>query len=280
MDRFFTYLYPLIEEVFGRLGVTDPSARPVLVVLSDDTIRVYPWQAAMECALYSLGVLKLSIKDGLAMVFTVIPQCTDVLIVPVPRMNSFTLAQASGYPLPSTQQVIPVGYRQVVTKDPDLLETQWNDKMSANFLHPTHASSLVVAILRTLQACPRDARPRIVENIVFSGEGVLFMPSLPQRVMRQVKAVLQKDKVSIVQPELPMGPTDSLVSTMPMANWEQLEPLASKITGLIELPYRSDLLVWVGASLWSKGWHQRDPESPVFGYTIPKPFPSNDIIEA
>jgi hypothetical protein len=292
--RLYQLLFPLVEECFGRIHHPDPTTRNVVVIFDTGLTCPQTWQETLEGVLHEKHVPHVTFQSCLSLIPTAFPNLPDSLTVHVTNTAAYCMAQAGSLTLPFTFQTVPAGYRQVMQAnggEPDLLEPLlWTEAMTTCWLDPSNPNSLVTAFLSCIQACPRQARPYVIGNVVFTGEAISFRPDLPNRVLRQVKTVLLQDDENRgsyeqqYQPGTPLKSTENPnenLSTAKIGNlvddftrlcqtWSELRPLAGRIVGYVDTaPYPADRVVWAGSSVWAQIWHGRDPDAKAFGWRKP-----------
>jgi actin-related protein len=134
------------------------------------------------------------------------------------------------------------------------VQVNWDDNMDKHWLDEYNPNSIMMALMKCLDACPRDVRKDVVSNLVFCGETLVLVPDLGRRLSQRLIALLNKSATSFDEEpvsELTVVPTE----------WSHLSPLSSCVAVTSTAPLRPDLVSWVGASLWATVWHRHDDES-------------------
>ena len=143
------------------------------------------------------------------------------------------------------------------------LQREWTSLMDYWLLDEWHnPNSLTVAILKCLEACPRDLRYDVAYHVVVCGDGALVMPDLGRRVVLRLEQILEGTQAELTVPEVVTGggnePSTMMTAIpLPIAS---LKPLASRLRLLDCKPQRPDFLAWIGASLWAATWNRYDAE--------------------
>lgn len=155
-------------------------------------------------------------------------------------------------------EAVPCGYERVVPPDEETnkstIEVCWTSDMDKHWLNEENRNGLMMALLKGLTACPRDARKDICSNLVFCGETCVLVPDLARRVRDRLIAILHK-----AAPLFEDEPTNDLVA-VPI-DYKILAPLASCVAVTSTAPLRPDLVSWVGASVLATVWHRHDDET-------------------
>lgn len=138
-------------------------------------------------------------------------------------------------------------------------------------MHWTSAEGVqqvALAILKCLEACPRDIRRTAIGNLFFCGSAT--NDAIGVRIARQVQSIL-RGQDELTGDTITGTPTSSDSSAMAFelvsvpVSIRSLQPLAESVS-VIALPdgIRPDLAVWIGGSIWVNRLHQRDSDAPEF----------------
>jgi actin-related protein len=249
----------LMQDVFDQLG-QDPSERHCLIV----TQGLYPvnhtdQEKRLQQVLWNLGVPAVRFLPSLQHVALALvspsPASTSApttgLVCLVTPSETHCVVFSSDAVLPFTYQVLP-------TTNSDSLDNTIN------------SSQIMTALLKCLQACPRDLRKGAAANLSFAGEVCTQQPDLGRQLARQLKMVLssppsqqqQEPLASEQEPENDPAETTTTNAVLPYSYTtvpvavSQLRVLADLIA-VVQLPYRPDLCTWIGVSLWAAAWHGR-----------------------
>jgi hypothetical protein len=155
--------------------------------------------------------------------------------------------------------VVPRGYKAAVG-DSSKIKCQWDDTMQKVWLDENNPHSLVVALLKCLEACPTDARRDIIANLSFCGDATLVFPDLGRRAALKLRNVLNNtEAVGSASPApLALQEEDPAMTFVPVSASHSLKHLAQHIGLLSCAPFRPDVISWVGASMYSTLWHRYD----------------------
>lgn len=109
--------------------------------------------------------------------------------------------------------------------------------------------SLTLALLKCLEACPRDALRDAASNLVVYGEDLVVIPDLGRRLALAVKEAIVNDANQL---ELGDPQSDDLepLTLTPVCNG-MLRPIADHLGVTSIAPYRPDLISWIGTSVWA-----------------------------
>lgn len=249
-SQWYNVLSPILTAVFDRL-MCNPTTRRVVCVLphlaSQTMIR------ALEQNLSNKGVPAVAVWSHLE-IMPLAQGWKRGLIVHVCKEETVSVCHSDGHVLPYTYQSVPVGYGSLMNNG-NKLPLEWTSDMDDLFLNEHNPNSAVMAVLKTMQDCPRDLRHHCISNIVFVGEGPLLFPDLSRRVMLRVKSILEGNPaplnlVTPEQQEMTIVPIDT----------KNLASLAPKLQLISTHPHRPDWVSWMGASLWAATWNKYDDE--------------------
>ena len=257
-SQWYSILAPLVQQVYDRLMING-STRRVVVVHPQ-----YPpkaWEEAFCQALWNQGVPAISMVSSMDMV-PMAQGWKRGLMVQVGHQETVCMAHVDGHALSYTFQSVPCGYSHFLGDDS--LVTEWQDgAMDATILDEHNPNSLVTAILRSLEACPRDIRLDVVSNIVIHGDGMVVLPNIAYRVGRRLKDIFEGLSEPLPPQEAKEGESkdDSSLrfSVVPLQT-ASLRPMAERLTLHSSAPHRADFLPWVGASLFAATWLKYDDD--------------------
>lgn len=203
----------------------------------------------------------------LSMVPYSLPMLTHQLVVYVSLSEVSCLVHASGENLLFTYQSVPID---------GLHEKQDDDAKSvfeSVYFDLNNPQSVMVALLKSLDACPRSIRKFVISNIVFSGTGLLKQPQIPIAVAKQLKAVLfaansqpatkHQSTTTETNPENANLPSNDNFNSYHLSvaspvNLKALSGLHAQV-GLVSVKVRPDLMSWVGTNQWASHWQGQDP---------------------
>jgi hypothetical protein len=258
-SQFYNLVSPILQKVFDRL-MCNPTTRRVVLVLPPFSPSAL--EAAIKQMLWNKGVPAIALWSTLD-IMPVAQGWKRGLIVNVSLNEAVCVCHADGHVLPFTYQSVPCGYSKIL---PDIskIQTEWTDEMDKVVLNENNPNSLVVALLKSLEECPRDIRPFVVANTVFCGEGMILLPDLGRRVVRHIKQVLEGEDSSMGLSE---SSTEEQLTMIPIKT-KTLAPLASKINLISCAPYRPDWISWVASSLWAVIWNKYDDDESRIQWTF------------
>jgi hypothetical protein len=223
------------------------------------------WKAALEQLFWNQGAPAISFVSALE----IIPMAQGWkrgLIVHVSQNETVCVCHSDGHLLPFTYQSIPeCGYGHLM-KDTNTLQREWTPHMDYWLLDERHnPNSFTVALMKCLEACPRDLRYDVIYHLVVCGDGGLILPDMGRRVALRLEQILEGTQEELTVPaELVEASSSSTSTTISMAAIPvpvaALKPLASRLRLLDSKPQRPDFLAWIGASLWAATWNRYDAE--------------------
>jgi Actin len=300
-SQWYVTLSPIIELIYDRLMVK-PSSRYVVCVTQSYVVPT-SFINALQQHLWNRHVPGMVLLNTLQVGPPSVFGIKRSLMVQIHRYETVCGCHSDGYVLPFTYQSIPIGYEDMLracsdrsassnattaatatatsapSTEPQLkIPSSYNDDTTGDggssssldklLVDINNPNSIIMAILLSLQECPRDVRSHVVSNIIFSGEGVTLLPDVPRRVTKQLQHVLESGGD---QPQQPTATTTttSTISSLPLlgiipVDFKSLRPLASRVALLSCAPYRPDIVAWVGASLYATTWMKYDDdESPI-----------------
>jgi actin-related protein len=252
----YSILSPLVQKMYDSLMV-DPSSRRVAIVCPPFMPEI--WESALQQALFDWNVPAITFQTNLETV-TYAMGWKRGMVVSINRQEAFVQAHVDGHALRHTLQVVPCGYDRVII-DSSKIVTEWTKGMDKFWLDECNPESLILALLKCLEACPRETRRDVISNLVFVGETPVYVPDLSRRVGRRLMDVLNQT----AEPILPMNEneeeetpeTASSLVVVP-TSYKTLAPLASHVGVTSTAPFRPDLVSWIGASMWAAAWHRHD----------------------
>lgn len=253
--QWYTTLSPWIDVVYDRL-LCIPNTRKVLVLHAHFVVPE-AWKLALEQILWNKGVPAVTFMSALE-ILPVAQGWKRGLVVHVSRDEAVCICHSDGHLLPFTFQSVPECGYQHLLEDPQLLQREWTSKMDHLLLDEQHnPNSFVVAILKCLEACPRDIRYDVIHNIVFCGDGAMIIPDLGRRVAQRVEQILEGNQPEIEARSAAESPTH--MSAVPVA-MTALQPLGSSLRMISCAPHRPDMIAWTASSLWAATWNRYENE--------------------
>ncbi|KAL3916578.1 MAG: hypothetical protein SGARI_007930, partial [Bacillariaceae sp.] len=148
-------------------------------------------------------------------------------------------------------------------------QEDYNAKIKTNLLSENDPSSLVVAVLMCLQACPRDLAAEVASNMVFCGDAVALLPDLPRQVTKKVEELLKGGSDDSAATADSIDATTGPVFGMVPIDMKRLRPLALQLTLRSCAPFRADLVSWIGASLFAASWNTYDEDETPIPWLFP-----------
>ncbi|KAL3902507.1 MAG: hypothetical protein SGARI_005803, partial [Bacillariaceae sp.] len=197
-SEWYMTLVPIVEQVYDRL-MCKPSTRRVVCVYKPYAPTTF--QRALEQHLWNLNVPAVVHLDCLQ-VIPIAQGWKRGLVVHISREEAICACYADGFVLPYTYQMVPAGYKCLLDSVKDertgnmshvlpSSQEDYNAKIRTKVLNENDPSSLVVAILMCLQACPVDLAAEVASNMVFCGDAVALLPDLPRQVTKKVEELLK-----------------------------------------------------------------------------------------
>lgn len=278
--EWYTILSPWIEAVYDRL-LCPPKTRKVLVIHTSFYLPT-AYQRALEQIFWNMGTPSLSFVSGLE----IIPLAQGWkrgFIIHMSQNETVCVCHSDGHILPYTYQCIPeCGYgpllmmkKQSKKDDKDTtttttptptLQREWTPSMDYWLLDEVHnPNSLMVGILKSLEACPRDIRGDVAYNILVCGDGGLILPDFGRKVIQRLEQILEgtQEELTLPQDDNDDDPTDTttmMTMTATPISIPSLKPLANRLRLLQCTPYhRPDFMAWIGGSLWAATWNRYRP---------------------
>ena len=265
-EALYRFWAPLLQQVYDNLGQDTKDRRAVVLLpdatLESDYIRTSTKDAILRVLLDVIGVPSVHLQPALPFLPYAFPMLSTMIAVHVSATEACTFVHSKDQSLPYTFQCVPLE-----EETGSEISTQWTAALERQYLDASYPHSVLVALLKTLEDCPLPIRGEAIRNLVFAGEGVLYRPDLPLRITKRLKEILQQGKLSEEEqtPEQEMtGPYPAVLGMVPV-DLPSLKALAPFV-GLIDTkgtigPYRADLLVWIGATLWASHSHQHNPDA-------------------
>jgi actin-related protein len=132
--------------------------------------------------------------------------------------------------------------------------------MDKVWLDENNAESIIIAVVKCLEASSMEVRRDVISNLVFCGDAMVLVPDLSRRVVERLRNILDQKAEPLE------GPTSDLTLVQP--SFKNLAPLASAIRTVSTSPHRPDTVSWIGASLWSTTRHRHDDEDAHVDWTF------------
>ena len=258
-SQWYAVLSPWIEQVYDRL-MCNPTTRRVVILHKHFVPKA--WLSAIQLILWNKGVPAIVCFSSLEMLPTA-QGWKRGLVVQVSREEAFCICHSDGHVLEFTYQSVPCGYKDIL---PDELKISdyWTDTMSQLLLNENNPNSLVSAVLKCLEACPRDIRRYVISNLVFCGDGMVLLPDLGRRVGQRIKDILEGTQSPL---ELGAAQDDAQLAVVP-TKIAALKPLVENLAVTSCAPHRPDWISWVGSSLWAAIWNKYDDDESRIKWTF------------
>jgi hypothetical protein len=252
---FYSLYAPLLEQALA-LVAQDCAERRAIVVF--DAGGLY-WSKHAENALSKIileaGFLAVRFAASIEMVACAFPMLTTMLIVDCTETEGHCLVYSGQQSLKFTYQACPytnTSDARGAAAVTDLASLQDHQLKSV--------PDLAVAVLKCLEACPRELRKEAIHNIVFSGR--VYGHTVPIAVARCVRDILRGNvsENQTTQPIVGNYSAMELGGRVPV-QVSTLKSLSESVS-VVQLAdfLRPDLLAWLGASLWATYWHENDPD--------------------
>jgi hypothetical protein len=244
------------------------------LLLKEYNVPAVSFQPAMKVAFFAAG------SAGAA-------QLTHGMVAYVHDGEAHCVAVAHSQSLDYTYQATGRCPTPNEAGGPATLQEFWDTCWKGHLLNAESPHSMVMCILRCLEACSRDDRRRVVSHLVFCGEWFVSDPAKVQKyVAQQVRKALTPAESSASQSSRVPPPADDADATKGEEEEEEEGPpqlyqlsythravskamrtqfLADSV-GLVRAPNNvpCEVLPWVGANIWAKHWHSTHPDSPAF----------------
>jgi actin-related protein len=258
-SQWYSILSPWVQQVYDRL-MCNPTTRRVVILHKHYAPKA--WLTALELILWNKGVPAVVCFSSLEML-PIAQGWKRGLIVQVSREEAVCVCHSDGHILPFTYQSVPCGYQQILPEETKI-STEWTEPIDQLLLNENNPNSLVVALLKCLEACPRDIRLYVISNIVFCGDGMVLLPDLGRRVAKRLKEILEGNQSPL---ELGEAQDDALLTMVPI-DIATLRPLADRLAVTSCAPHRPDWISYVGSSLWAAIWNKYDDEETRIKWTF------------
>lgn len=268
VEALYRFWSTLLQQVYNNLGPQDAKDRRVLVLVADvtlepDYIRDTLKEVLLRVLLQVVGVPAVSIQPTLLFIPYAFPMMTTMIVVHVSPQNGACFVHSQDKSLPYTFHSVPFSESTTST-----ISNTWTNATERQFLDPYYPESLLVALLKTLQACPLAIRGQAVQNLTFTGEGIVQRPDVALRMAKQLKLLLQDGKSSdnttssASSPEQDHYPRVWGMVPVDLTAMAGLAPLVGLVDVATTLKTgRADLVPWTGASLWASYSHQNNPDA-------------------
>jgi hypothetical protein len=257
-EEWYFIIHPILIQCWDRLLLSHYTNRKVVIL--HPPIMPRAWEIAIAQSLWNLGVpayVFVSILDTPPLAL----EWNRGMLVHVGKSEVCCLAHADGHSLKSTLTIAPCGYEAAVSDASKVVmmssssssssSSFWTNTMDQVWLNETNPNSLILAIVKCIEATPMVLRKDVADNIVFCGETILIVPALPTKVCQRLYDILDPNSNTMMEDhasELTLHPV----------NWNTLRSLTftPQSTG----PYRADMVSWIGAALWATVWHRHGDE--------------------
>lgn len=261
-DALYRFWAPLLQDVYDSLG-QDTKDRRAVVILPEPTLETenirQKWKEVFLRILFDvIGVPSVSLQTELLFLPFAFPMLSTMIVVNVTSKAVSCFVHSNERSLPFTLHTVPLEITD------NIVSHEWTKKLERQFLDAYYPQSMLFAILKTLETCPLSIRREAIQNLIFSGEVVVYRPDLPLRAAKKLKQLLEQGKLPEEEPEQETGPYPTVMEMVPI-DLVALKPLASSV-GLIDTrgtvgPFRADLLSWIGASLFAAHSYQNNPDA-------------------
>ena len=294
----YRYLAPLLQYAYQRLGLlvasttTTRGDRKVVVLYrewDETTMPRVVEHALLAVLIHTLQVPAVSLQGAAwSMIPSSFPMLSHLLVVHVGLDQASVVVHAAGETLRFTYQSVSLAETRAEFAATPQASSSSSSLDHALYLDETHPNSLLVAMLKTLEACPRMDRKSVVQNLVFAGTGLLTQPHIPLLVTRQLQTVLAQAAAAAKAKSTRRTPRTTTTTTTTETTEEEEDPAAdteettqqplsvSSSTmiplavsswagdlhahvGLVTCPVQPDHVVWLGASGWAASWFAKDP---------------------
>lgn len=298
-ETYYRIYADTIEHVFHLLGQDSKERR--VIILHDFGLYVQrTWKTAITRILQDIiGTQAVSFHPALSMIpfaFSPTPKNNAMLIIFVTLNEAHCIVfadnmvleytyQTCGYPKAALdtirEKMSSSEYNVLSVADLRQMQSTWiTSNIHENLQNPT--TSLIIAILKTLEACPRQLRLAAIHNLVFAGSiidssfGLQVAKRLEEMLKLYPENNVEKTKQESTPPTREKGDGDAIAPdsassdtsknntwTYRPFNFKALSPLVDHIAVVqfFQHQIRPDLLSWLGASVWAKHWHEQDPDS-------------------
>ena len=280
----YRYLVPILKHAYQRLGM-DARNRKALVLFrgfDDTSIPRNVEEALLAVLLGNIGVSAVNLQcSSWSMIPYCLPMISHMLVVSVGLYGVSCFVHACGENLPFTYQHVDLTRKEDCPSDMETAGTASLSSDEFTYLDLSNPDSVMVCLLKSLEACPMTTRKLVISNIVFAGTGLFQCPHVPLLVVKQLKAVLvaAHDQPTVaVRRKLGVTTTEEAEVEDPTKEAEEsnkaknhhssnvLVPINLKSlagleanVGLLKYNISPDMLVWLGTSQWATRWYGRDP---------------------
>jgi len=315
-EFYYRLYFPIVQQAIHRLMVpnlNDLSERRVVVVYDwSDAGLVLPVnarEAVLRILLAEHRFRAAAFVPAVEMIpFAFPPQIGELMVVQLSSCvvgggagaieGVHCMAFASHEPLEYTYQSSS-WLRRGDANDPNRIHRLSKDDpftdIGGGYNDDDNSESVVIAILKCLEACPREIRRGVVSNLVVAGRGCVTggPRSAAVRIARRVRAYLRGGQQGggSGEEEAARGDSENVAPQKQLQESQRRHPAAVQFTrvpvriselsclsgsvGIVEIPsIRPDLLGWVGASAWGSHWHGVDPDSKCFRWTTTTTTPT------
>ena len=279
---------PMFEQIWNLL-MTPPSTRRVVLIGPPYMERT--WEVVVLRGLWNLGVPAVVLVNSLETV-PIAMGWSRGMVVQVGMTETWCMAHADGHALKNTLQgryyvgvashalscaegiktfivltllcyfrpVVQSGYNSAAKVD-GTVHTSWTTDMDKHWLNERNPESILMAVVKCLEASSIEVRRDLISNIVFCGDAIVLVPDIGRRVIERLRSILQH-QTEILEEE----PTSDL--TIVPGSFTSLAPLAIAAQAISTLPHQPDTISWIGASLWATIRHHHDDEDAHVSWTF------------
>jgi len=247
---------PMFEQIWNLL-MTPPSTRRVVLIGPPYMERT--WEVVVLRGLWNLGVPAVVLVNSLETV-PIAMGWSRGMVVQVGMTETWCMAHADGHALKNTLQVVQSGYNSAAKVD-GTVHTSWTTDMDKHWLNERNPESILMAVVKCLEASSIEVRRDLISNIVFCGDAIVLVPDIGRRVIERLRSILQH-QTEILEEE----PTSDL--TIVPGSFTSLAPLAIAAQAISTFPHQPDTISWIGASLWATIRHHHDDEDAHVSWTF------------
>mmetsp|Transcript_18595 Transcript_18595/g.25800 ORF Transcript_18595/g.25800 Transcript_18595/m.25800 type:complete len:328 (-) Transcript_18595:112-1095(-) len=267
-SRFYSLVSPLVMQMWDLL-VVSPSANPRVFILCADSFPSNIQREALSRAIFDMNVSGISFINGL----DTLPYAMGWkrgLIVKIDNEEATVVAHVDGRCLPETFQVVPNGKEQQSTATSEAEEqeaekaednTSSAQSKTSRLLDERHPLSVIFAVLKALDVCPRDVRNDVASNICIVGDDV--PPNFGRKLGKRLATLLKEESASSF-PEA--TPEEQLEEPALAPELTAVLPTYTALKGLpvsimTTTPHRPDVVCWVGSSIWASALNLKHKHS-------------------
>mmetsp|Transcript_28099 Transcript_28099/g.39509 ORF Transcript_28099/g.39509 Transcript_28099/m.39509 type:complete len:337 (-) Transcript_28099:108-1118(-) len=276
-SRFYSLVSPLVIQMWDLL-VVSPSANPRIFILCADSFPSTIQREALSRAIFDMNVSGITFVNAL----DTLPYAMGWkrgLIVKIDNDDATVAAHVDGRCLPETFQVVPNRREQQNTKAAETkqqessAETETKDEKdvtspvqtstSSRLLDERHPLSVVFAVLKSLELCPRDVRNDVASNICIVGDDV--PPNFGRKLGKRLTTLLKEESSTpATSPE--STPEEQLEEPALAPELTAVLPTFKALKGLevsimTTTPHRPDVVCWVGSSIWASALNLKHTHS-------------------